>query len=104
MFSRWVKEYDEIKMEIDPLLRQRPLLRCVGQAGEMSTVPDIQEPHALGTASPSDACTFVCPEVTHLIKALDKLPLAFQPSKSWGSSQLAAELLPARRGLCRAAR
>lgn len=104
MSSRWVKEYNEVKMEIDPLLTEIPLLRCVGQAAEMSAVPDIQEPHALGTVSPSDACTFVCPDVTHLIKASDKLPLAFQPSKSWGSSQLAAELLPAWRGLCRAAR
>ena len=67
MSSRWVKEYNEVKMEIDPLLTEIPLLRCVGQAAEMSAVPDIQEPHALGTVSPSDACTFVCPDVTHLI-------------------------------------
>ena len=38
MFSRWVKEYNEVKMEIDPLLTQRPLLRCIGQAGEMKQV------------------------------------------------------------------
>ena len=104
MFSRWVKDYNEVKMEIDPLLTQRPLLRCIGQAGEMRAVSDIQEPHVLDTASPSDACTFVCPDVTHLIKASDKLPLAFQPSKRWGSSQLAVELPPAWQGLCRAAR
>ena len=56
MFSRWVKEYNEVKMEIDPLLTQRPLLRCIGQAGEMRAVSDIhgQRSHSLWGCTESD--------------------------------------------------